>query len=229
MQYIGDAKYGALQGTDQSVLPWLPVYPLLTVSTPVRFGNRYFENLDPVDEVPGQQMEHFSLSAPVLMNPPILCRPPPMGRLRPGRETWLHTRGPMWLTQYIWLFTQHDYHASQVPPEWHAWLSHIRKEPPTEDPVVQNLSPAWKSVCSIFQSILGHQSHRDLIRIALGRELDRYERSIQDLQYCRAKDDSLGTESYKPSWCLSIDVKFATCNHSRLLRHRSSISSFVCR
>lgn len=98
MQYIGDAKYGALKGTDQSVTRVSSVArlaPLLTVSTPVRFGNRYFENLDPADEVPGQQRCIFSLSAPVLTNPPILCRPPPMGRLRPGRETWLHTVAPI--------------------------------------------------------------------------------------------------------------------------------------
>ena len=109
MQYIGDAKYGAIQGTDQSVSRVSSVVPrlapLLTVSTPVRFGNRYFENLNPAEEVPGQQMVHFSLSAPVLMNLPILCRPPPMGRLRPGRETWLHTMVPKRLTQCIWLFT----------------------------------------------------------------------------------------------------------------------------
>jgi len=80
MQYIGDAKYGALQGTDQSVPQLSSVAPpLLTLSTPVRFGNRYFENLDTAVEVPGQQTVHSSLSAPVLMNPPILCRPPPMG------------------------------------------------------------------------------------------------------------------------------------------------------
>ncbi|KAF9647043.1 NDUFA12-domain-containing protein [Thelephora ganbajun] len=82
MQYIGDAKYGVLKGTDQ-------------------FGNKYFENLDPEDEVP-------------------------------GRHRWVD-------------YAQHEYHASQVPPEWHAWLQHIRKDPPTEDPVMQNLSPAWKS------------------------------------------------------------------------------------
>ena len=57
--------------TSQSLvfLPWPPVWLLLTVSTPVRFGNRYFENLDPAEEVPGQQMARFSFSAPVLTNP----------------------------------------------------------------------------------------------------------------------------------------------------------------
>ncbi|KAI0034422.1 NDUFA12-domain-containing protein [Vararia minispora EC-137] len=82
MQYIGDAKAGTLVGKDQ-------------------FGNRYFENLNPEDEVP-------------------------------GRHRWVD-------------FAQHEYHASQVPPEWHAWLSHIRKQPPAEDPVMQASSPPWKA------------------------------------------------------------------------------------
>jgi len=82
MQYIGDAKYGALKGTDH-------------------FGNRYFENLNPEDEIP-------------------------------GRHRWVD-------------FAQHDYHASQVPPEWHSWLSHIRKDPPAEDRAMQNLTPSWKA------------------------------------------------------------------------------------
>jgi hypothetical protein len=56
MQYIGDAKYGALKGTDQSVSPFfISSVHALPHSHPVRFGNRYFENLDPEDEVPGQQ------------------------------------------------------------------------------------------------------------------------------------------------------------------------------
>jgi NADH dehydrogenase (ubiquinone) 1 alpha subcomplex subunit 12 len=82
MQYIGDAKSGRFVGADQ-------------------FGNRYFENLNPEEEVP-------------------------------GRHRWVD-------------YAQHNYHASQVPPEWHSWIQHIRKDPPTADPVVQNLSPSWKS------------------------------------------------------------------------------------
>ncbi|EIN10482.1 NDUFA12-domain-containing protein [Punctularia strigosozonata HHB-11173 SS5] len=82
LQYIGDAKYGALKGTDQ-------------------FGNKYYENLNPEEEVP-------------------------------GRHRWVD-------------FAQHDFNATQVPPEWHSWLSHIRKDPPSEDPVVQNLTPPWKT------------------------------------------------------------------------------------
>ena len=89
MQYIGGAKYGALQGTDQSVSPLSPATSN-SFSYPVRFGNRYFENLDPEDEVPGQQTTHYCPSVPVLTIPFILCRSPPMGRLRSGMVTWPH-------------------------------------------------------------------------------------------------------------------------------------------
>jgi len=82
MQYIGDAKAGTLVGKDQ-------------------FGNRYFENRNAEEEIP-------------------------------GRHRWVD-------------FAQHDYNATQVPPEWHSWISHIRKDPPTNDPVLQNLSPPWKA------------------------------------------------------------------------------------
>ncbi|TFK73035.1 NDUFA12-domain-containing protein [Pluteus cervinus] len=82
MQYIGDAKSGRLVGQDQ-------------------FGNKYFENLNPEEEIP-------------------------------GRHRWVD-------------YSQHFYHASQVPPEWHSWLQHIRQNPPAEDPVMQASSPSWKA------------------------------------------------------------------------------------
>ncbi|THH12355.1 hypothetical protein EW145_g76 [Phellinidium pouzarii] len=82
MQYIGDAKAGQHVGTDQ-------------------LGNRYFENLNAEEEVP-------------------------------GRHRWVD-------------YAQHDYNGSQVPPEWHSWLTHIRKEPPVQDPVMQSSTPVWKS------------------------------------------------------------------------------------
>jgi len=46
------------------------------------------------------------------------------------------------------------------------------------------------------------------MEISLGGKPDRHQRSIQDLQHCRAKVVSLGTEGRKPSRCLSIDVEF---------------------
>ncbi|TFK29258.1 NDUFA12-domain-containing protein [Coprinopsis marcescibilis] len=82
LQYIGDAKSGTLVGADQ-------------------FGNRYFENRNGEEEVP-------------------------------GRHRWVD-------------FVQHDFNATQVPPEWHSWLSHIRQDPPAADPVIQNLTPPWKA------------------------------------------------------------------------------------
>ncbi|PPR02476.1 hypothetical protein CVT24_002025 [Panaeolus cyanescens] len=82
MQYIGDAKSGTYVGKDQ-------------------FGNRYFENRNGEEEIP-------------------------------GRHRWVD-------------FAQHDFNATQVPPEWHSWISHIRKEPPTNDSVMQNLSPPWQA------------------------------------------------------------------------------------
>ncbi|KIK65629.1 hypothetical protein GYMLUDRAFT_158885 [Collybiopsis luxurians FD-317 M1] len=82
MQYIGDAKSGVYVGKDQ-------------------FGNRYFENMNAEEEVP-------------------------------GRQRWVD-------------FAQHEYHASQVPPEWHSWIHHIRKDPPTNDPVIQNLTLPWQA------------------------------------------------------------------------------------
>jgi len=82
MQYIGDAKSGVLVGKDQ-------------------FGNRYYENMNAEEEVP-------------------------------GRQRWVD-------------FAQHEYHASQVPPEWHSWISHIRKDPPTNDSVIKNMTPPWQT------------------------------------------------------------------------------------
>ncbi|KAF4619619.1 hypothetical protein D9613_005431 [Agrocybe pediades] len=82
MQYIGDAKSGTYIGKDQ-------------------FGNRYYENRNAEEEIP-------------------------------GRHRWVD-------------FAQHDYNATQVPPEWHSWIQHIRKDPPTNDVVLQNSTPPWKA------------------------------------------------------------------------------------
>merc|ERR1711939_621390 len=42
-------------------------------------------------------------------------------------------------------YAQWDFNGSQVPPEWHAWLNHIRRDPPHKDPIMLASSPAWKS------------------------------------------------------------------------------------
>lgn len=41
---------------------------------------------------------------------------------------------------------QHNYHSSQVPPEWHSWLTHIRSTPPTEDPLMIESHQPWQVV-----------------------------------------------------------------------------------
>ena len=40
---------------------------------------------------------------------------------------------------------QWDFNGSQVPPEWHAWLNGIRKDPPHEDPIMQQSHQKWMS------------------------------------------------------------------------------------
>jgi len=66
-----------------------------------QFGNRYYENLNGAEEIP-------------------------------GRHRWVD-------------FSQKDYDASQVPPHWHAWINHIKKEPPTEDKIYQGFQPPWQT------------------------------------------------------------------------------------
>lgn len=41
---------------------------------------------------------------------------------------------------------QHDYNASQVSSEWHAWMQHTRHEPPTSDIVLQQAKKPWQIV-----------------------------------------------------------------------------------
>ncbi|KAG9074271.1 hypothetical protein FS749_005308 [Ceratobasidium sp. UAMH 11750] len=82
MWYIGDAKSGRFVGAD-------------------KFGNRYFENNNAEEEIP-------------------------------GRHRWVDYR-------------QHEYNASQIPAEWHAWMHHIRLLPPTEDKALQESQRPWQT------------------------------------------------------------------------------------
>ncbi|KAF8680300.1 hypothetical protein RHS04_04277 [Rhizoctonia solani] len=82
MWYIGDAKSGRFVGADQ-------------------FGNRYFENTNAEEELP-------------------------------GRHRWVDYR-------------QHEYNATQVPPDWHSWLHHIRSEPPTTDKIMHESTQPWQA------------------------------------------------------------------------------------
>jgi len=62
LQYIGDAKSGTLVGADQYVVNTRLNSPL----TLVRFGNRYFENRNGEEEVPGTQAVRHLRCANVL-------------------------------------------------------------------------------------------------------------------------------------------------------------------
>jgi NADH dehydrogenase (ubiquinone) 1 alpha subcomplex subunit 12 len=54
MQYIGDVKAGTFIGSDQCVSRYMVVCVSLNIGrTSNRFGNRYFENLNAEQEVPG--------------------------------------------------------------------------------------------------------------------------------------------------------------------------------
>ncbi|KAJ7759010.1 NDUFA12-domain-containing protein [Mycena maculata] len=97
LNYIGDAKSGRLVGANQCV-SWTRA---CTYSSLIcRFGNRYYENYNAEEEVP-------------------------------GRQRWVD-------------LAQHHYHASQVPLEWHSWISHIRKDPPNEDAVMVASRRPWQ-------------------------------------------------------------------------------------
>lgn len=58
--------------------------------------------------------------------------PSPWYSLTSGRHRWID-------------FSQHDFNASQVPPEWHSWLSHIRKDAPPNDPIMIASRPPWQT------------------------------------------------------------------------------------
>ena len=54
MQYgIGDAKSGTLVGKDQYVHYYSALY-FVSLMFLVRFGNKYFENLNAEEEIPGR-------------------------------------------------------------------------------------------------------------------------------------------------------------------------------
>ena len=49
--------------------------------------------------------------------------------------------------RHRWIdYSQDDFNASQVTPEWHSWIHHIRKDVPTDDVIMKQLSPPWKAV-----------------------------------------------------------------------------------
>ncbi|GAA6058415.1 hypothetical protein JCM3770_000457 [Rhodotorula araucariae] len=49
------------------------------------------------------------------------------------------------LWRHRWVdFAAHDFNGSQVTPEWHAWLTHVRHLPPTQDPVMLAAKQRWQ-------------------------------------------------------------------------------------
>ncbi|KDN41165.1 NDUFA12-domain-containing protein [Tilletiaria anomala UBC 951] len=49
----------------------------------------------------------------------------------PGRHRWI---------DYHQLY---DSNVSQIDPEWHSWLHHIRKDPPAKDEAIQEGRQSW--------------------------------------------------------------------------------------
>ncbi|KAK4048324.1 hypothetical protein OIV83_004846 [Microbotryomycetes sp. JL201] len=49
------------------------------------------------------------------------------------------------LWRHRWVdYASHDFNLSQVTPEWHSWLSHIRHLPPNVDPIMQQSKQPWQ-------------------------------------------------------------------------------------
>jgi hypothetical protein len=77
MQYIGDAKAGSLIGKDQ----YVPIYCRVLLNVHLecrRFGNRYFENRNPEEEIPGGYNRLGGVNSNLLIQC-SLRRPTPMG------------------------------------------------------------------------------------------------------------------------------------------------------
>lgn len=51
----------------------------------------------------------------------------------PGRHRWVE------------FYQNNDPNASQVEPAWHAWLHHVQKLPPPQNPRMQD-RPTWEAV-----------------------------------------------------------------------------------
>ncbi|EPQ27672.1 uncharacterized protein PFL1_04810 [Pseudozyma flocculosa PF-1] len=49
----------------------------------------------------------------------------------PGRHRWVD------------FHADNEFSASQIDPLWHAWIHHIRKDPPTEDAGLQKMVQSW--------------------------------------------------------------------------------------
>ncbi|GAA5938388.1 hypothetical protein JCM1841_006727 [Sporobolomyces salmonicolor] len=66
-----------------------------------------------------------------------------MGQDEHGNKYYENLDDTLW--RHRWVdFASHDFNASQVTPEWHAWVSHMRHDPPNADPVMQASKQPWQ-------------------------------------------------------------------------------------
>lgn len=94
-----------------------------------QMGNRYYENNNPMEEVPGMsRCPDLADMARRLIEYILTVA---------GRQRWVD-------------YAQDDFNASQAVPEWHSWLHHIRKDPPPTDPIMNASRPPWLAV-SVFR------------------------------------------------------------------------------
>lgn len=84
----------------------------------------------------------------------VACASPPPCRTCGARESRgqrcadspRHRPPPPSPRPYLRRPKQHDYNASQITPEWHAWVQHVRHLPPTQDPVMIASKQRWMTV-----------------------------------------------------------------------------------
>ncbi|KAL8281191.1 hypothetical protein RQP46_006549 [Phenoliferia psychrophenolica] len=66
-----------------------------------------------------------------------------MGIDQHGNKYFQNTNETIW--RHRWVdYSSHDFNLTQVPPEWHSWLSHIRKDAPNVDPIMQASRQPWQ-------------------------------------------------------------------------------------
>ncbi|KAM0752409.1 NDUFA12-domain-containing protein [Meredithblackwellia eburnea MCA 4105] len=75
-----------------------------------------------------------------------------VGEDQHGNKYYQNLNETIW--RHRWVdYSSHDFNASQVPPEWHAWLTHIRQDVPTADPIMIQSHQPWQR--AHFENITG--------------------------------------------------------------------------
>lgn len=106
-----------------------------------RHGNKYYENMN--ETLWRHRWVDYASVRPFLFFCFLAgCTDLGARRKRP-RADWTDTPN-----HGLRPFVQHDYNASQVSSEWHAWIQHTRHEPPTSDIVLQEAKRPWQIVRS---------------------------------------------------------------------------------